>query len=385
MASEYLDEDSGSTGPLSYENWKGAEIHKKPLGGGETPCFTDAWITGELREGFGPYCVLNTVAQVFPESRAPSIVLRYWWHINHAPPDMSKTDVDRYHAGGLADELAALVSLALGIRLHAGGENRRFAPDGDPLGDPFHIEAIYSREILRGSGRLKLPRCVGPHNLNESCNIIATLPILPKRAANALIRAARMYQEAVWIGEASPSSSWLLFVSALESAANYWRASVEAPMERLEASRPKLVDLLREKGDDTWVQSVAAELAPYMGSTKKFTDFVLKFLPQPPDRRAKHGLHSWEGKALQNSLRTIYRWRSNALHSGTPFPAPMCEPPREIDGLFTEKPIGLASATQGGVWTAEDAPMLLHLFEHITRGVLINWWSSVAKSVTIKK
>jgi hypothetical protein len=46
----------------------------------------------------------------------------------------NKTDTSRYHGGDLADELAALISLTLGICPKAGGERRIFEPDRDVLG-----------------------------------------------------------------------------------------------------------------------------------------------------------------------------------------------------------------------------------------------------------
>ena len=42
-------------GPPSYENWKASSQDSSLLGGYEVPLFTDAHITGEILEGFGPY------------------------------------------------------------------------------------------------------------------------------------------------------------------------------------------------------------------------------------------------------------------------------------------------------------------------------------------
>jgi hypothetical protein len=49
----------------------------------------------------------------------------------------------------------------------------------------------------------------------------------------------------------------------------------------------------------------------------------------------------------------------------------------ESDSPPAEIPIGLAASTKGGVWTAKDLPMLIHTFEYIVRGALLNWWRSV--------
>ena len=74
----------------------------------------------------------------------------------------------------------------------------------------------------------------------------------------------------------------------------------------------------------------------------------------------------------------IYEYRSNALHGGIPFPAPMCNAEMKFEDCMAEKPTGLACHTLGGAWLAKDTPMLLHMFEHITRGVLLNWIAGLA-------
>lgn len=59
----------------------------------------------------------------------------------------------------------------------------------------------------------------------------------------------------------------------------------------------------------------------------------------------------------------------------------MCEPPlrfkfSDSPDEFNERPPGLAAGTVGTVWVLKDTPMLLHIFEYITREVLKAWWSS---------
>jgi hypothetical protein len=201
---------------------------------------------------------------------------------------------------------------------------------------------------------------------------------LSPTAASTLVRSARSYQQAVWVAESDPHLAWLLLISAVETAASFWCAKEVTPLEKLEASRPELVELLRQKGDEDWLKDVAEQLAPFMGATRTFADFLLTFLPEPPSARQQLRLqHPWEPKAIRDSLRVIYKWRSRALHGGVPFPAPMCEPPEVLYGVTAERPLGSATATLGGVWTEDDTPMLLHLFEHLVRGALLKWWAGV--------
>jgi len=62
--------------------------------------------------------------------------------------------------------------------------------------------------------------------------------------------------------------------------------------------------------------------------------------------------------------------------------APMHEPPTRIDNdaAPAEIPVGLASSMLGGVWRAEDTPMLLHMFEYIARGAVLRWWNSLTSN-----
>ena len=105
-----------------YLNWLAALKGKPALGVFEYPLFTDARITEEMTEGLGPYQFLNPVAlREGPGLVRPAIILRAELHVKFCPPDLKKTDYEQYHGGSHTDEVAALSSLALGIRLKSGG------------------------------------------------------------------------------------------------------------------------------------------------------------------------------------------------------------------------------------------------------------------------
>ena len=84
---------------------------------------------------------------------------------------------------------------------------------------------------------------------------------------------------------------------------------------------------------------------------------------------------------MRKALSKVYDWRSKALHAAIPFPPPMCDPPT-IEHPSWEAPIetvpGTAAMVGGGVWTREQMPFGLHLFEHIVRDSLNAWWRSLA-------
>ena len=46
--------------------------------------------------------------------------------------------------------------------------------------------------------------------------------------------------------------------------------------------------------------------------------------------------------------------------------------------------VGYGAGAYGGVWTAKDAPMKLHLFEYIVRGALLRWWESMLPRTEVK-
>lgn len=366
-------------GPLAYENWRATEAGMPQGNAYEYPLFTDAHIIGDdLNEGYGPYRILNVVPDPRLKRSRPTLILRAGHYLKYEPEVRLETDDESYHGGLLQDEIAALISLSLGIRLKAGEPIRMFGPE-DPTGR--HMAwGFYDDPVLPDIARAPiLPKMIGEHRLEGASTLRTLLRLSPKDAV-ALVRAARLYQEAVWIAESTPELSWIMLTSAVETAAFCWRAKWEAPLDRLRASRPYLEEMLKEYGGDELVLKVAEEMAPYMGATRKFIDFILEFLPEPPAERSyEWAQHPWDAKSMQASMRIIYQHRSRSLHGGTPVPAPMCMPPRSVadNPALVEVPTGLSSSTKGSTWAKKDTPMLLHTFEYIVRHALLKWWVSI--------
>ncbi len=367
-------------GPVSYENWKASIRGSSSLGAYEVPLFTDIHITGEKRDDFGPYQFINPIAITEEDGiLRPGVILRWEKHLELALPVMEHTEDSLYHGGLLKDEIAALSSLALGIRLKSGGVTREFTPGGDTRGEPIYYELYKNPILLKNKVKPIIPYKFGSCSL-DNLYPLSTFPHLALRDAIALVKASRLYQDALWIAESEPELAWIIFVSAIETAANHWCETKETAVEKLHASKPDLESILREYGESELVEKVAELIAPYMGATKKFIDFVLEFLPSPPmDRPNLKGERlSWEINDMEKTLRKIYDYRSKALHGGTPFPAPMCSPSFKHGELFVEVPIGLTTSAKGGVWVKEDIPILLHTFEYIVRGALLKWWTSLS-------
>lgn len=367
-------------GPFSYENWTAA-ISGAPLRYTvEYPLFSDAHILGGVIDSYGPYQLINAIRVSEMYLTRPSIVLRVDYHLDNQLPQMDRTDTSRYHGGLLSDEIAALISLCLGIRLKAGSESRVFE-DNDSKGRPISWGNTADPILPIITKKLVLPRAVGEHPLADAA-ILSTFQQLPPDTAVTLVRAARLYQEALWIVESTPELSWIMLTSAIETVADHWRKESEHPIEKLRASQAlaPLEQILAAHGDENFVLEVVSFITPYMGATKKFIDFVSTFLPPPPESRPPEGFQlSWEPKDMRRKLSQLYGFRSKALHGGIPFPAPMSNSPHQIEpgGPPTEIPIGLAASMRGGVWLEKDLPMLIHTFEYIVRGALLNWWRSL--------
>ena len=368
------------TVPLSQRNWLNwlnvSDPHGAPVV--EYPLYSDAHITDEFREGLGPYSFLNTV----PLANGPGIVnapiiLRAAIHLpDYQPPDKWETDESLYHGGGWEDEIAALTSVALGVRIHAGGISRRFEPSQDPYGEPCEWQYEPKPIIHVRPNLLVLPSVVCTHSM-EKLKILESIPqIDPDRYVN-LIRACRSYQNALWIAESEPNLAWLMFVSALETAANdVYKNEAGSSEQLLKDLKPVLANRLIEAGGDELISEVAEEFADMFRATKKFMDFTMRFMPDKPSQRPdQEWLRvKWTRRGLKKVLNKVYEYRSRSLHGGIPFPAPMLEYPYPIGKESPPPEIPLGSASYSGTWLDKDIPINLHCFHYITRGVLLNWW-----------
>mgnify|MGYP001030301975 CR=1 FL=1 len=364
-------------GPRSYENWKVAIQGISSKGAYEVPLFTDIHIVGEKRDDFGPYQFLNPAAIQKEGVLRPRIILRWENHLEFTLPDMEHTEDHLYHGGQLYDEITALSSLALGIRLKSGGITREFTPDGDIRGKPVGYE-MSKNPILLKNVREPIISYDGRSSNLGNLAPLSIFPNLSPRDAIALVKASRLYQDALWIAESEPELAWIMFVSAIETAANYWRETKETAVEKLHVSKPDIETILFGYGGSELVEKIAELLAPSMGATKKFTDFLLEFLPLLPTKRPEeYARLSWKASDIKKTFNKIYDYRSKALHGSKRFPAPMCDPPMKAGEHLAEVPNSYSMAIKGGVWLKEDVPILLNTFEYIVRGALLNWWASL--------
>src|SRR5688572_8906948 len=109
--------------PQILENWLAADAGAPVVETIEVPLYSDAWITGEASK-LRPYSVINLVPLNAPAD-APTLILRADVHLEWSHGTLTETDDSKWTgARSLGDELAVLLSLAMGARIAAGAITR---------------------------------------------------------------------------------------------------------------------------------------------------------------------------------------------------------------------------------------------------------------------
>jgi len=338
---------------------------------------------------FGPY-TLSPITRS-PSSVGPAIVLHSGLHADTIPQliidgKLAATDYSAWHGGADEDEIAALTSLILGVRLRYAGTFRRSGIH-ENIGDLPPMRHEVPRLVRPGRpGREMLPRTVTRPTHTAGLTRLDTFPSLDELSQVAIVRAARSYADAIWWANEDPNQSWLQLVTAVEIAAKARQNLIEDDLALLKEFLPKVWAALETVSDDDR-QEVATELASLSGATRSFVDFVCECAPPPPaDRRPQYDTVNWE--KMRSHARIIYSHRSRALHAGVPFPLPMLQDPAVDDaGTIQEVAGGNSTAGLGGIWKAREYPMNLSTFEHIARGAILRWWDELiddASDLTVR-
>lgn len=375
--------------PMTYLNWsryRKKESHTRII---EAKIWTDSIVTGQP-DIIGPIQIINTMAsanpEYFPTKLRPSIATRVKIYCEDGDNSEFfkikeiKTRDEHYHRGIFLDEIAALVSISLGIRAIAGSVDRDFFPHGDPLGTPTELHYNAHPTLPPTSGSPVVPRLSETHNISR-LTALEKFPDLQPDDSVVVIKAARLYQQAMWLADAHPEFSWLLLVSAIETAANHWVKNEKSLHISLEESFPGIFSIIQKHKCDEIADLIRDELRDNTKSTQKYLSFMSTFAPTPPTKRpALFFQLDYSPENLRKSLEKVYRYRSRALHSGIPFPGPMCESARKShEGeAYMETPQAVLSGAGGSSWAKKDLPMALHTFEHISRGAILNWMESLS-------
>lgn len=360
-------------GPTCYVHWHRYTRERA----GETDAeeyflYSDAHLTGSLEDRFEPFSVMNRVP---PYNRYGYIqavmVFRTLYLENHAISEgrignlfYHKSRLKYHFPGRIKDEIASLLSLALGVRLKAGSSYRWF-PASNRYGTPIlhdHDSPIFNFQPRENP---RLPWTMGPISINSAEPLLKSFFRMPPSLAYRVLLASRLYQEALWVAESQPELSWLLLVSAVEVAAGR-QSQKQDCVELLKLEKPSWYDALRNSPNE--LREIAEHWASLSGATKKFVQFLVTDVPPPPSRRPDPSAQvDWTDNVLCKMCKEIYKQRSRMLHSGIPFSKYLCVPPLQHHSWNAPSEI-------------TDGVMTLHVFEYIVRHRLTSWWVASAGS-----
>jgi hypothetical protein len=367
--------------PQSWANWNANDREKPPRSAEEFELYSDSEIRGIDRDA-GPYRFMNMLAGASPSGLAQPVATVRIQHVTSANPK----DDDAEHGGRHVDEIAALVSLTLGVRVRAGDRTRYLdRQDEDPAGQPRSQSEVLRPVLLPGSRTPIIGHAKRVADLDE-LDLLDLYPQLSPPAACALVRAARLYQAALWDSERDAALSWILLSSAIEAAAGVALKGSEKKWSAVEMMReldPRLYEACKAGGESV-VKSVADTQKGLLGATKKFVTFVQDFMPDAPAARPDECVQDWSPAGLEQPMREIYALRSRHLHAGIPFPwelrgVPLSGGngvPREWYAWLPHDEIPVHLTRDPKSVPNTKRPVHLHVFAHIVRGSLLKWWAT---------
>ena len=376
-------------GLLSFKNLKAWADGEQERRASEFVLYSDSHFTGTLPDE-RPYAFVNLVPGTVMHGNVQEVLLlRIFWFLETSTewgPVPHGTDTSEYHGGLVQDEIAALASLRLGVRLKAGRATREFDLRKDDRFGEAHANRVSLPSMRWGDHGTVLPIAKRTASLDE-LDHLSDLRLVDKAKYAALVKAARSYQEALWVAENDPAYAWQSLISAMETAAHCWWVDVDwdeaAVLEDVFETRyPDLSESLRQAGNSALFSDVVRQIGPTQQATAKFMKFAMAHKPGPPSLRPPDFAQiKWSNSELKKLLSKVYEHRSIALHSGTPFPGHLCGPPDthpDWEAPAERGSIGEGGSSGGGWWQKEDLPISLNMFTYFVRGCLTNWWDSLA-------
>lgn len=292
----------------------------------------------------------------------------------------SKKEIEEtlHFDANIGHEVSALISLAIGVKIRYGGITRRISHPSitlsDPFGEPLLPESEWRPPLEVADLFPILPSTSGTKfadDLTVLNNLINAKPAQYK----AFINSARIYQDSLELADRDPNLSWILMVSALETAANIENLLLTEPITLFECAHPNLHEFLSEHKVPEILTEVAKTIAPTLKATNKFLSFCVKYLPDAPRDRPDEEKHriEWTEESLKKCLGIVYNYRSVYLHTGKRFPSLMLEAPHRS----AEKPnVEMARNYRNREWKDKEVPITFDSFHYLCRGILINWCKS---------
>jgi hypothetical protein len=366
-------------GTVTYENWKALNSGEELFQTLTYQLISDSDFEIDQNR-FGPYTIRKSYEN-FKDFYIYYLDIDQYLEFEKRP-DNIRTDNNKWHGGTGSDEMAALFSLQCGCKLKSAGFYT-FKPAGNLLACPDYMIRPFGSED-DGIQTISFPKRKRLPNVKiksvSAYGLINLYPAIEPAASIALVKAARCYQDGIWIGDSQPELAWLLLVSAIETASDYWRNNkYYNAVDLLKNNNRTLYDLLKESPE---IEKIADKIAHLFNVGEKFKDFFLNFkAPIPENRPSPEYQISFSDAQMTEHLKTIYKYRSRALHRGISFPEPMCRVPQFDQNGFYEKPLKDGYATPFGYtwWEDKHVPMYLNTFEYLVRGALKQWWKSLTK------
>jgi hypothetical protein len=262
---------SASRGPGLWTTWQETDkSNGEAVNAHEFPFFSDAEIVWNEEDSLGPVRVFRTLLLEHnrPVEGRPGVlslgtrphptavlfarIERRREPIEPIELNWEKTDPGSYHGAGDEEELAALLSLIYGARIRSGPPTRRYSTiegttdSGSPL--PLDPSAMPTLPYVSPLRRIVPDVFFGQKRLTtQDTELLRNYPKLTGQAATALVRAARWYQNGLWICDQEPSIAWLMLISALEVAAVEWYAGTDQTPETVLAdAKPEFSDALKK-------------------------------------------------------------------------------------------------------------------------------------------
>lgn len=369
-------------GTDAWRNWNAYNEQLPEIENLDEELYSDRHFVGGP-SAHGPYSLATIIGHdrldTMPTVR-PAVRMHVGVHANLIPDividgKLVPADSDAYHGGNASDEIAALSSLALGVRLRVAGTSQLSGRhEGGQEHPPIYLQVVPLANPGR-PGRERIPAALNRSAHLDRLSRLDSFPDLNEEAQVELVRAARAYATGLWWSNEDPNHAWLQMVTAVEIAANHRQRTKASPEALVEDLWPELWAAL-QPAEDAVRTEVMRLVAPLVRATRKFVDFLVECAPEPLELRPPFAGLDWVDMAHHAKL--IYRHRSTALHGGKPFPLPMLVEPRtEENGAIQEVPWGLNAGGPGGIWDAKETPMLLSTFEYIARGALLTWWNEL--------
>ncbi len=370
--------------PAVYRNWLAYLGGKQCHGTDEYAVLTDSHICGELNHRdpgryHGPYEVVSTGYCESDESTQIRLVVRVSRFLYSSPLSWSSETPHPYELcndNGIAEDLVALLSLCLGIPLQCGCLLRTFSAGGPAEGRPagFDIHSLPERPRGTHSARLIPLPPSGQNNLCSAAEYLSVIPDLEPAQSSVLVRAARLYRDALWYSDSMPNMAWLMLVNALETVSQDCASEFSPDSFWYTPLGEKLLPLLNELSPaENQLNQFACVIGELSGVTSKLRTFISCHLPPPPPRRpAAQFCVEWNEQAIKKVLNGIYAIRSKCVHNGMTFPSYLCQP---AEMSYEDK----VPAEYPPPYEGKPKAVHMHIFAHIVRGAILQWWTNAGK------